>query len=110
VAFVPVADNRAYHADIAESCRTLIVREERFAKTAVGWILREISRHDERFVRRVIEENIGQFSAESLKNATKYLSPEEQRRFSALRKWAAQPATSGAGQPAPNRPANRRAD
>lgn len=76
-----------YYAMIEESCRTLIRREERFAKTSVGWILRDISRHDEPFVRRVVAEQIAYFSAESAKNATKYFAKEEQRDF--LRRIAA---------------------
>lgn len=81
VAFVKVADNRAYYTDIAQSCRVVIGREERFAKTAVGWILRDISKHDEQFVQTIIEENIQQFSRESLKNATKYFGGEVQRHY-----------------------------
>jgi 3-methyladenine DNA glycosylase AlkD len=77
VAFVKVAENHAYYAMVSESCQVLIRREERFAKTAVGWILRDISKHDEAFVERVIEENIANFSAESLRNATKYFSQDE---------------------------------
>jgi 3-methyladenine DNA glycosylase AlkD len=46
--------------------------DERFAKTAVGWILREISKHGEPWVRKEIADNIKDFSTESLKNATKY--------------------------------------
>ena len=77
VAFVKVAENRAYYTMVRESCQVLIRREERFAKTAVGWILRDISKHDEPFVRGVIEENIEYFSVESLRNATKYFSQDE---------------------------------
>lgn len=77
VAFVKVADQRVYYPLVEDSCRALIRREERFAKTAVGWILRDVSKHDEAFVRRVIEENLPSFSPESLKNATKYFSKDE---------------------------------
>ena len=77
MAFVKVADRRAYYPMVEKSCQVLIRREERFAKTAVGWILRDISKHDEQFVRRVVEENIQHFSRESLKNATKYFSEDE---------------------------------
>jgi 3-methyladenine DNA glycosylase AlkD len=77
VAFVKVADQRAYYPLVEESCRVLIRREERFAKTGVGWILRDISRHDEAFVRRVVDQSIRHFSPESLRNATKYFSKNE---------------------------------
>lgn len=59
------------------SCQTLIRREERFAKTAVGWILREISKHDLSFVNGVIEEELAHFTVESLRNASKYLPQDE---------------------------------
>jgi 3-methyladenine DNA glycosylase AlkD len=78
VAFVKVAENHAYYTTVRESCQVLIRREDRFAKTAVGWILRDISKHDEAFVRGVIDENIEYFSVESLRNATKYLGKDEQ--------------------------------
>ncbi len=86
VAFVNVAENKTYYPLIEQSCSVLIRREERFAKTAVGWILREISRHDALFVDHVLVENIGYFSTESLKNATKYLSKDNQSRYRELRK------------------------
>ena len=53
-------------------------REERFDKIAVGWILREISRYDEAFVRQVIDENLPRFSGESFKNATKHFDRDTQ--------------------------------
>lgn len=81
VPFVKHADNRAYYPLIEETCNVLIRRDERFAKTAVGWILREISNHDEDFTRRLIENQIRFFSTESLNNATKYFESEEQKSF-----------------------------
>jgi 3-methyladenine DNA glycosylase AlkD len=81
VAFVKVADNSVYYPEIQMSCRVLIRRQERFAKTAVGWILRDISRYDDAFVRQVIEENIAHFSSESLRNATKYSEKDAQNHY-----------------------------
>jgi len=88
VAFVNVASDHAYYPLVEESCAVVIARPERFAKTAVGWVLREISRHDEVFVRRVLEANIQNFSAESLKNAVKYFDKDAQRRYRQLLKNA----------------------
>jgi 3-methyladenine DNA glycosylase AlkD len=88
VAFVPVAENRAYYQQIEVTSKTLIQREERFAKTAVGWILRDISKQDKAFVDRVVRENIGFFSLESLKNATKYFSKEEKAEYKQMLKEA----------------------
>ena len=59
------------------SCQVLIRREERFAKTAVGWVLRDISKYDPAFVMRVVEENLVHFSTESLRNALKYFAKED---------------------------------
>jgi len=88
VAFVKVASERMYYPAIEVSCATLIRRPERFARTAVGWILRDISRYDEAFVRTVLEQNIQHFCAESLKNATKYFPKECQKRYSDMRRHA----------------------
>jgi 3-methyladenine DNA glycosylase AlkD len=74
VAFVPESANRAHYPLIEESCRVLIRREERFAKTAVGWILRDISKYDEPLVKAFVENNLAHFSLESLRNATKYMA------------------------------------
>lgn len=51
----------------------LIQREERFAKTAVGWVLREYSRVDMQFVKSFLEEHAQWTTKEVIKNATKYL-------------------------------------
>lgn len=77
VAFVPIAENDEYYGLIESACHTVIRRKERFAKTAVGWILRDISKHDQQFVERVLSENIRHFSTESLKNATKNFTKED---------------------------------
>lgn len=81
VSFTKVADDGTYYPLIAESCAVMIRREERFAKTAVGWILRDISKHDQIFVKRIIDDNLVHFSTESLKNALKYASRDEQRYY-----------------------------
>lgn len=85
VPFVNVAQNSTYYPLIEASCRTVIRREERFAKTAVGWILRDISKYDKPFVERVVAENLGVFSRESLNNAIKYFDPEIRQAY--LRRW-----------------------
>jgi 3-methyladenine DNA glycosylase AlkD len=71
VAFVGVAADATDYSLVERSCRALIRREERFAKTAVGWVLREVSKHDRPFVRRVLDANLGFFSREALRSATK---------------------------------------
>ncbi len=50
----------------------LIGREERFCKTAVGWVLREYSRIDRIFVREFLDANKDRTTPEVVRNATKY--------------------------------------
>jgi 3-methyladenine DNA glycosylase AlkD len=84
VAFVPLAAEAEYYPLIESGCRIVIRRRERFAKTAVGWILREISSHDPALVRRVVTENIGDFSKESLNKAVKSFSQEQRSTYRRL--------------------------
>jgi 3-methyladenine DNA glycosylase AlkD len=79
VAFVPVIAVPEYHPLVLRSSSVLIRRDERFAKTAVGWILRDLSRHDPETVSAFVDEHLPHFSTESLRNALKY-SPETMRR------------------------------
>ena len=51
---------------------TLIRRDERFAKTAVGWVLREYSRHDPDMVLSFISKHAHYTTAEVKRNALKY--------------------------------------
>jgi 3-methyladenine DNA glycosylase AlkD len=85
VAFVNVTDDRAYYPLIEGGCRVLIRREERFAKTAVGWVLSEVGKHDPAVVRRVVTENIEHFSAESLNRAIKRFDEEAREALRRLR-------------------------
>ena len=71
---------------IEKSCKKLIKREERFAKTAVGWLLREISKQDEDFVKQFIEHHIKHFTAETIRNALKYSSKDEKKHYLTLLK------------------------
>ena len=88
VAFVLVAEEAENYPLIESACQTVIGRKERFAKTAVGWILRDISIYDQPFVLRVVTENIRHFSTESLNNALKYFPVEEKKVFRQLLKDA----------------------
>ena len=72
VVFINFSSNEEYYSMIEKSARKLIKRPERFAKTAVGWILREFSKTDKRFTVSFIQKNSAHFSKESLKNALKY--------------------------------------
>ena len=92
VASVPVAENKDFYPLIEISCQCLIKRDEWFAKTAVGWILRDISKYDQTFVDGVLRQDIIYFSVESLKNATKNFYPRDR---SAYRKLLLEAQTNG---------------
>lgn len=81
VPFVKVADQAHYYPLIETASTALIQREERFAKTAVGWILREISKHDPTFVKAFIDTHIAYFSKESLRNALKYFDSRVRKTY-----------------------------
>ena len=67
---------------IHKACVVLIRREERFSKTAVGWILHDISKHDEEFVTSFVDNNLESFSNESLGNALKYFDENTRNDYS----------------------------
>ena len=73
VPFIKVAEDSTYYPAMLSVCTTLIARPERFAKTAVGWLLREISRYDPSLVLSFLKSHVGNFSLESSRNAMKYI-------------------------------------
>ncbi|MEW5976797.1 MAG: DNA alkylation repair protein [Acidobacteriota bacterium] len=81
VAFVPVSADSRYYPLIYRSCHFLIRREERFAKTGVGWILRELSKHDQNGVQEFVQSHLESFSRESIKNALKYFNDSDQKSY-----------------------------
>ena len=85
VPFVKVAGDPDLRPLMLETAAVLIRREERFAKTAVGWVLRDLSKHDEAAVRRFLDRHLARFSIESLRNATKYF--EEAARLGYLERF-----------------------
>jgi len=87
VAFIPVTLERACHPLIYAACARLLRREERFAKTAVGWILHDLSKQDEAAVRQFVDQNLGFFSVEALNNALKYFEAAERKGY--LKKFKA---------------------
>lgn len=60
-------------ATVLSFSRTLIQREERFSKTAVGWVLREYSKIDADLVTGFLDRYAAYTTNEVVKNATKYL-------------------------------------
>ena len=88
VSFTTLTKDDSYISLILESCDKLIRREERFAKTAVGWILREISKTQKQVVVDYIEEYRTYFSRESHENAIKYFEKDEKKNLRELLKSA----------------------
>ncbi len=89
VSFVNIAKSGDQVVDglsriILHSCNVLIRRTERFAKSGVAWVLRELSVSETEGVTRFIELNKEYFSKESFENAIKRLRPSEQDRLRSL--------------------------
>ncbi len=77
---VPFAQSRfigQYGKLIKSLAGELIKRDERFCKTAVGWVLREYSKQDPVFVRDFLSEFEAHTTKEVVRNASKYL-PKQQ--------------------------------
>ncbi len=72
VPFAQVAAITGYTREIEHFSDILIRRKERFAKTAVGWVLREYSKVDEEFVLDFLSRHVKYTTAEVKRNALKY--------------------------------------
>lgn len=73
---VPFAlcDNLSEHKiTIQKLSAKLIKREERFCKTAVGWVMREYSKIDAKFVTNFLTKHEKWTTNEVIRNATKYI-------------------------------------
>lgn len=86
VAFTTLTKENKYTPLLLKSNAKLIKREERFAKTAVGWILRELSKVDKQIVVDFIAQNRQYFSRESHENAIKYFEKDEKKKMRELLK------------------------
>jgi 3-methyladenine DNA glycosylase AlkD len=73
VAFAQCKSLDKYKGFIEDFSLELIKRNERFCKTAVGWVLREYSKKDAGFVTKFLDENKNWTTKEVIKNATKYI-------------------------------------
>ena len=69
---------------VLENCKVLVKREERFAKTAVGWALREVQRVDQDKMVAFLEPFAGSMSMEAARNAAKHVPEKERKRLLAL--------------------------
>ena len=72
---VPFAQcrNMEEHSTVIKHCADVLIRRpERFAKTAVGWVLREYSKWDEEFVLNFLSRHVKYTTSEVKRNALKY--------------------------------------
>jgi len=65
-----------YSKEIGQFSDILIRRDERFAKSAVGWVLREYSKHDMEFVLDFLGKHVKHTTSEVKRNALKYYRNE----------------------------------
>ena len=72
VPFAQAKSLNRFEEVIRQLSAELIRREERFCKTAVGWVLREYSKKDKKFVEEFLEENKQWTTKEVIRNAMKY--------------------------------------
>ena len=84
VPFVGRTHQADYRPLIMPACEVLIKRPERFAKTAVGWLLREFSKTTLLLVQNFLHANISHVTREVVNNALKYY-PAEKKKF--LARW-----------------------
>ena len=72
---VPFAQcrNMEEHSAVIKHCADVLIRRpERFAKTGVGWVLREYSKWDEEFVLNFLSRHVKYTTSEVKRNALKY--------------------------------------
>lgn len=72
VAFAQAKTIERHKATIERFCDILVRRDERFAKTAVGWVLREVSKSDVEFVLSFLSRHVRYTTSEVKRNALRY--------------------------------------
>jgi 3-methyladenine DNA glycosylase AlkD len=81
-ALVPFAQSRAlanYYRTLSRPMHALLMRDERFAKTPVGWVLREISKFDMHYVQAFLHTNKTHLTKEVSLNALKYIEKSRKK-------------------------------
>ncbi len=81
VPFAQCKSLKDQYKNLSPALRNLIDREERFAKTVVGWVLREISKFDNDFVFDFLEANMKTLSKEVITNSLKYSDKNTKKDF-----------------------------
>lgn len=72
VALIPFSKDSSYKSVISEICSVVVRRDERFAKTCVGWMIREVAKADFDSACSFLDSHVEFFSSEALRNATKH--------------------------------------
>lgn len=81
VAFAQTKDLKAYLPILNFPARILIERKERFAKTSVGWLLREISKFDFKYVEQFLIDEAKYLLPEVVNNALKNVDQEKKHQI-----------------------------
>ena len=74
--------------EFAEYADAMLDEEEFFIKKAIGWVLREVSKHSSELVFEWMQPRAVMASSVTFREAVKYLSEEQRSRLSELRKSA----------------------
>lgn len=69
---------------VLRCCEVVVKREERFAKTAVGWAMREIAKKDKDIMFSFLNEHASYMSLESVRNAVKHSTEGEKKKYVGL--------------------------
>ena len=87
---------------IVQSCKALVEDSERFAQTAVGWVMREMSQLDRGRVIAFAEAQAGRMSREAMRSITAKMPARDKKRLLALHSRA-----TGGSARRPRRPPRR---
>ena len=81
VPFAQCKQLKNYSSDLVEPMNNIIKRPERFAKTSVGWLLREISKFDLNYIEDFLFENKKFLTKEVINNALKYADKSKREQY-----------------------------
>lgn len=96
VALIHFSKDSAHYNVISEICSVVVRRDERFAKTCVGWMMREVAKANFHFACSFLDSYLEFFSVEALRNTTKHFPPNasspyfsrlKQRKISETNNW-----------------------
>lgn len=81
VGLLGIVDEEWGRSIIVKEAEVMIVREERWAKTAVGWVMREVGMRDAEAVGEFLEKMMEYVSMECARNAVKKIDKGERNRL-----------------------------